>query len=292
MFEHIKKSGQFITLSAFVIAVAYIFSAALVPSDASNELTVSFLDIGQGDATFIQTPGGSQILIDGGKSSSVLRELADVMPASDRSIDIVIATHPDADHIGGLIDVLERYDVDVVMRPGVSEHDTPVVDAFDAAVREEGIEPVLARRGQEFSFQDGTHLTILFPDRDVSELESNTASIVAQLTYGEHEFLLTGDSPDSIEEYLVGLDAEQLHSDVLKVGHHGSKTSSAEIFIQTVDPDYAVISRGCNNRYGHPHAEVMGRFEEYGIDIYDTCEDGTVTFISDGTTLSTKKDRE
>ncbi len=252
----------------------------------SHVLTVSFLDIGQGDSIFIEGPTGAQVLVDGGPGSSVLRELGSRMPFFDRSIDAVIESHPDKDHIGGLSDVIRRYDVSYFMEPGIP-HDTSAAAALERALNEEeGLQRGIARRGMRLLLGGGAYADILFPDRDVQDVETNTGSIVMRVVYGENEFLLNGDSPVSIEKYLVALDAEKLQSDVLKAGHHGSRTSSSEIFVNAVRPKYAVFSRGCNNSYGHPHAEVVTLFQKLRIPTLDTCKEGTITFSSDGQKIS------
>lgn len=250
-------------------------------------LCVVFLDVGQGDATFIQSPSGTQMLIDGGRDNSVLRELGAVMGFFDKDIDFVLATHPDADHVGGLTDVLERYAVKNIIRTE-NESDTPVWKRVEELIEAEGAAVHFARRGQKYDLGDGAILEILFPDIDPSELESNTASIVAKLTYGANFFMLTGDSPKAIEEYLVLIEGEYLKSDVLKVGHHGSRTSTAELFLDEVRPTYAVISAGKDNQYGHPHVEVTDMLFNAGIKAYSTAEAGRVTFWSDGEILNPK----
>ncbi|OGG77601.1 hypothetical protein A3B35_00995 [Candidatus Kaiserbacteria bacterium RIFCSPLOWO2_01_FULL_54_24] len=260
---------------------------AVFREDRHGILTVSFLDVGQGDSVFIDTPSGRQVLIDGGPDRSVLRELGKILPWWDRSIDVVIATHPDADHISGLVDVLQRYRVENIFHPGVEKNTGPA-ESMLLSVASEGAQEIIARRGQIIDLGSGAYLEILFPDRDVSRVETNTASIVARLVYGDTAFMLTGDSPQSIEGYLVTLDGSSLHSNVLKAGHHGSKTSSSELFVGFVGPEYAVFSRGCENRYGHPHAEVVALFKRFEIPALDTCTDGTVTFVSDGQTVVRK----
>jgi competence protein ComEC len=267
------------------IAVFFIWTPLV--SHSQGVLTVSFLDVGQGDAIFIESPSGKQVLIDGGPDRSVLRELGEVMSWNDRIIDVVVATHPDQDHIGGLLDVLDRYKVDYIFEPGV-EHGSPVASAFSERVTQEGAEHVYARRGQEIDLGDGALVEILFPDRDVSGLETNTASIIARLTYGETSFLLTGDSPRAIEKYLVRIDGEKLASTVLKAGHHGSNTSTDKTFLDLVGPEYGVFSRGCDNRYGHPHVDVVTLFINADIPTLDTCEIGRITFVSDGAKVSLK----
>ncbi len=263
-----------------------VWHAVLAKRNAGT-LAISFLDVGQGDSIFIQSPSGVQVLIDGGPDRSVLRELGQIMPWWDRTIDVVIATHPDADHVSGLVDVLERYRVSYMLEPGV-QHDTPQAESMLESVANEDAVYMHARRGQVIDLGDGVRLEILFPDRDVGGLETNTASIVAKLVYGDTSFLLTGDSPDSIERYLVQRDGAALKSNVLKAGHHGSKTSSSLLFVGFISPEYAVFSRGCDNTYGHPHEEVRTIFERLKIKTLDTCLDGRVTFVSDGESVSPK----
>ena len=275
----------------YTLLFVFIFTATVWYFVLANEreqvLTVAFLDVGQGDAIFIEAPNGNQILIDGGKNRSVLRALSHVMPFYDRSIDVVIATHPDEDHIGGLPDVLKRFKVDLYLDPGVT-HDTNAYKETLRLVQTRNIEYVLARRGMKIDLGGGVSLEILFPDRDVSGLESNAASVITRLVYGETEFLFTGDSPKAIEKYLTSIDGKKLQSDVLKVGHHGSKTSSADAFLAAVLPSFAVISAGADNRYGHPHEEVITALKDLDAKIVSTSESGTIIFISDGMTLQKK----
>jgi competence protein ComEC len=271
------------TIVILLIVTACIWSA--VASAASGELRVTFLNVGQGDAVFIESPAGTQMLIDGGKSRAVVRELSNVSRWFDRSIDIVMATHPDADHIGGLPDVLKRYDADLLVLSSVEDDESADAAAFakfTAQEREDGAQILVAERGQVIDLGGGTYFEVLFPDRSVPTIETNTGSIVGRLVYGETSFLLTGDAPNEIEEYLVRLDGTALQSNILKAGHHGSRTSSSLIFVGFVSPEYAVYSRGCDNTYGHPHEEVAATFARLGVATLDTCTDGAITFVSDG----------
>jgi competence protein ComEC len=251
----------------------------------SGLLQVTFLDVGQGDATLIESPTGTQVLIDGGKGSTVLRPLSRALGFFDRDIDMLIATHPDADHIGGLVDVLKRYRVHTIVMTE-NESDSPVFEAFKNAVLKESAEIIFVRAGEVFDLGSGvsgsTTLSILFPDYDPRGLESNTSSIVSRLTYGESEYLFMGDSPQSIEEYLVGIASTTLTSDVLKVGHHGSRTSTAETFVTAVQPTYAIISAGKDNSYGHPHKEVTDLLSAKDIIQKSTIDLGTIVSESDG----------
>lgn len=289
MKERVIQRAVVLTLVFVACGVAYITLLTDVQSH-SKFLEVSFLDIGQGDATFIELPNGVQVLIDGGPDASILRELSSIMGFFDRSIDMVVATHPDKDHIGGLTAVLKRYEVGTILLTE-NESETPISETFKTLVQNEGAKLVYARTGMEFGM-DGAVLTVLFPDRDPADLESNTSSIVLKLNYGSTNFLMTGDSPQAIEKYLVSLYGGSLHSDVLKVGHHGSRTSTAEEFVAAVGPQYAIISSGKNNRYGHPHKEVLSLLGELGIKTENTADVGTITIASDGinVVLSTEND--
>ncbi|HEY4476620.1 MAG TPA: ComEC/Rec2 family competence protein [Candidatus Paceibacterota bacterium] len=248
-------------------------------------LTVAFLDVGQGDAIYIEAPSGNQVLIDGGSGRQVLRGLGEVMPFYDHSIDVLIATHPDADHIGGLPFVLDRFAVGAILEPGVTS-ETVTYREFEKRASDGTHQHFLARRGMRLELDENLRLEILFPDQDTTGWETNTASIVARLIYGETSFLLTGDSPLKIEKYLLSLDVQSLQSDVLKAGHHGSRTSTALEYAAAVDPDYVIISAGLKNRYGHPHQEVLDIFNRLGTVILRTDQWGTIIFRSDGRTLT------
>ncbi len=242
------------------------------------------------------------MLIDGGPGKGVLRELGKVMPFYDRKIDVVLSTHPDADHIGGLNDVLDKYKSDVFIEPGVSS-DTQTYGALESRIQslESGgkIKKILARRGVVVNLGGGAVLQILFPDQDVTNWETNEASIVARLVYGNNEFLFTGDSPQKIERYLISMDQKEggncvgtvdsclrLESDVLKPGHHGSKTSTSPEYVAAVKPEYAVISVGKDNKYGHPNQETLDTLNSFNVKIFRTDTEGTVIFKSDGVDLT------
>lgn len=283
-----RSSAVLLVTISVLLVVAAVVGHALVRDMRPPELRVSFLDVGQGDAIFIEAPNGRQMLIDGGKNRAVIRQLAKVMPWYDRSIDVVVATHPDADHIGGLPDVFKRYRADLIVASSVRDEGGVDAQAFEKAAEAEGATRLAAERGQVIDLGEGVRLEILFPDRDVPGIETNTGSIVGRLVYGETAFMLTGDSPKAVEEYLVRLDGRSLASGVLKVGHHGSRTSSSLSFVGFVSPHYAIYSRGCDNSYGHPHDEVKETFARLDVPTLDTCEQGTITFVSDGNTIVRK----
>lgn len=263
---------------------------AIFTEERKSILTVSVLDIGQGDAIFIEAPNGNQILVDGGPDNKVLRRLGKILPFYDRSIDMLIVSNPDKDHIAGFIDILRRYEVTKVVEPGTVSG-TAVYRELENEIEKEKSEKILARRGMRVILdgENGVFLDILFPDRDVPGLSTNDGSIVAKLVYGETSFLLTGDSPKSVEGYLVSLDGGRLRSDVLKVGHHGSKTSTGEMFLGYVSPQYAAISSGRNNKYGHPHKETIESLQKFGISYFNTAQDGTIVFQSNGNKVFLEK---
>ncbi len=276
-----RLTGMVLAVLLCVVAVMWY---AVLREDRHGILTVSFLDVGQGDSVYIDAPSGRQVLIDGGKSSTVLRRLASVMPWWDRTIDVVVPTHPDADHIGGLVDVLARYKVSTIIHSSV-EGDTQTAKALVEAMKQEGSRNVVAMRGQVVDLGGGAYLQILYPDRLLPHVATNDGCVVVRLVYGKTSFMLSCDAPQGVEEYLVALDGASLRSDVLKAGHHGSKYSSSPIFLGFVSPSSGVFSRGCTNTYGHPAPEVVERFKQFGIPTFDTCKDGTVTFVSDGQTV-------
>jgi competence protein ComEC len=245
---------------------------------------VTFLNIGQGDAILIETPDGVQALVDGGPDATVLAELAAALPWFDRTLDLVIGTHPDKDHIGGLVDVLQRYRVDTIITTE-NTGETVTASEYRNSLKQEGAAVVIARTGQVYQLGASTTVVIFSPASDPSMLESNTASVVAQVRYGEIEFMLTGDAPASIERYLVDTYGEQLASDVLKLGHHGSKSSSADEFLAAVKPKFAVVSAGKNNTYGHPALETVARVKDHNIPIISTIDQGRITLATDGTSV-------
>lgn len=270
-------------IGIFLFANIFIW-IAVVQADGHGQLTVAFLDIGQGDAIYIEAPNGNQLLIDGGPGQQVLREIGHLMPFWDRSLDFVLATHPDQDHVGGLPSVLGRMQVDGVITTE-NTSGTGAYAAFEEVIAAKHPRRILARAGERIILDRGVVLEILFPDRNARGWDTNTGSIVARLTYGNESFLFTGDSPSAIERYLIGGKGGALHSTVLKLGHHGSRTSSSREFLSAVNPDYAIISAGLNNKYGHPHKEVIALLDELKIPHLSTIDHSTIIFKTDGAEL-------
>lgn len=234
-------------------------------------LEVTFFNVGQGDAIFIETPERHQILIDGGQSSAILEKLGKEMPFWDRTIDLIILTHPEHDHVGGLIEVLRRYKVENILWTGVLR-DTAEYQEWQRLIREENAQIYIAQSGQKISggqtsVERRSDLRILYPLESLEGEEvknTNNTSIIIRLTFGVNSFLFTGDAYKSAERKLIDRKLD-IDSDILKVGHHGSKTSSAEEFIFEVSPEIAIISAGKDNPYGHPHPETLEILEKYDI---------------------------
>ena len=240
---------------------------------------VAFLDVGQGDAVFIETERAFQILVDTGRGNKVLSALGKVMSPSDKSIDMVVITHPDSDHIGGLASVLRQFDVSYLL---VSDMDDITQDAnLKRAVDEESdMHILIADAPSQMQFPPSTLIRVLWSaDGDVIP-EKNARSIVLHIEGEERSFLLTGDIPSSVERELVRLYESSLDVDVLKLAHHGSKTSSSAAFLNATNPRAVVVSAGIDNSYGHPHMEVLDRVGEVlpEAQIRQTAQEGTIRF--------------
>jgi len=257
-------------------------------SNTHNDyLRVVFLDVGQGDSIYIEAPNGKQMLIDAGPDAKVLSSLAKVMPFADRSIDMIIATHSDMDHIGGFPLLLNNYKVTSVIENGATS-DSDIYSTFEEIISKDKINKIIAHRGMHIILDDekNIYFDILFPDRDVSNLDSNDGSIVGKLVYGENSFMFTGDANLYTENQIEWNESEEtLESDVLKLGHHGSKTSSSILWLEKIKPSIAIVSAGKNNKYGHPDEETIGRLKSLGIPFLNTAEIGNIIFQSDGIKL-------
>jgi competence protein ComEC len=245
-------------------------------------LTFAVLDIGQGDAIYIESPTGTQVLVDGGPGNNLLRALPEVMPWYDRHIDMIVVTNPDKDHYEGFIPLLDKYNIDAVLESG-THSPTDTYAYLENKIKQKGIPESFGRRGEKIDLGGGAYLEVLFPDRDVSGLSSNDGSLVMKLVYGDTSVMLQGDSTAKIEDYLLTNTATStLHSTILKAGHHGSKTSSTPEYVAAVAPAITVASSGVDNDYGHPNKETVATMQSDNIPFYDTCNNGTLIFESDG----------
>ncbi len=276
---------NFFSLYSLVVVIL-VFLNLLVYSvifieETRPPLTVYFLSVGQADATLIESSDGNRVLIDLGGGRDAVDLVAQTLPFYDQSIDVVIVTHPHSDHLNGLATLLDYVDVGLVLESG-SDYETGVVRDFLLALDEHGVERMYARRGTVIRLSKDTDVLVLFPDRDVSSLNPDDASVWVKVIHQNNSFLFTGDSSVQIEEYMVDLDGDGLKSNVFQAGHHGSKTSNSLNLLETVRPDYVIVSAGEDNKHGHPHKEVVEGILSLGIEILETSEIGNAIFVSDG----------
>ena len=277
-----KTIKPFLGILVFLNIIAW---TAVFHLSQPGVLKVVFFDVGQGDSIFIETPERLQVLIDGGPDLTVLEKLAKEMPFYDRTIDLIILTHPEHDHLFGLLEVLKRYKVKNILWTGIIRN-TAEWQEWKNLIEKERAEIKIAESGQKIILQEEPLILFntLYPFENLDGKEvkdSNDTSIVASLIFGAHSFLFTGDITKKTEQELVAQDV-YLNSVVLKIAHHGSKTSSSEEFLESVFPEVAVLSVG-ENKYGHPSPEVLARLEKSGIEVLITRESGDIKFISDGT---------
>ncbi|OGZ63549.1 MAG: hypothetical protein A2998_02935 [Candidatus Staskawiczbacteria bacterium RIFCSPLOWO2_01_FULL_37_25b] len=250
-------------------------------------LKVYFLNVGQGDSAFIETPQMHQILIDGGPDPSALREMSLLMPFFDRTIDLVILSHPERDHMQGLIGILQRYKADYILWTGIKKDTSEYLAWLDVLQKQKnmGAKIIIAEPGQRI-IAGNVLIDTLYP---LTNLENenpkyaNDTSVVSRLIFVNNSFLFTGDISSAVENRLANSrELAVIKSDVLKTAHHGSKYSTSEEFLQSVNPKIAVISSGAKNSYGHPTPEVLQKLEKFGIKILRTDKDGTIKIESDG----------
>ena len=254
----------------------------------SGILSVSFLDIGQGDSIYIEAPNGRQMIIDGGPNESLMSALPDVLQFGDKTIDVLVVTNPDADHYSGFLPLIDSYEIGAIVESGTTS-DTALYNSFQDLISEKGTLHLEAYAGQRIILdkENDVYLEILFPDRDVAAWDSNDGSIVSKLVYGNTSVLLMGDSTKLTEGIVVsGSDLSGV--DILKAGHHGSKTSTGFPLLQESKPSVVVISAGENNKYGHPDEETIENLNEMNIPYLVTMDQGTITFISDGEKFTRK----
>ncbi|MBY6272487.1 MAG: MBL fold metallo-hydrolase [Bacillaceae bacterium] len=251
-----------------------------------KNMYVHFINVGQGDSIYIKAPNGEDILIDGGnKDGSDV--VAYLKKQKVKDIEVMIATHPDADHIGGLDEVLNAFVVRSVYAPKVN-HTSQAYRDFLNAVKREGLKIKTAQANVTLPIK-GVTAKFVGPVKAYSTSDTNDWSAVLRLTYGKNTFLFTGDAEFKAESDMIKA-KQPLKADVLKVGHHGAKTSTSTAFLNVVKPKYAVISVG-KNSYGHPTKDVLNRLKAVKAIVYRTDQKGTIIFISNGSTLSVKTER-
>ncbi|OGH92796.1 MAG: hypothetical protein A2534_02220 [Candidatus Magasanikbacteria bacterium RIFOXYD2_FULL_39_9] len=282
-----KSKKILLAASAVLIISLGLLGYFLYKSSTKHSFKITFFDIGQGDAALIQFDNGQKMLVDCGADRKILAKLGRALPFYDRTIDYVLATHSDLDHYGGCVDVLKNYKVkEIILNNRKKEYD-PYWREWDKAVKNEGANIKIIDSPQVWTIASST-LEFLSPDSslalEVGADDSNNYSIVFRLKNQEKSFLFTADMETPLEnallkKYCVSTSTKPctvLESDILKVGHHGSDSSSGEEFLRAVNPQKAIVSNGKNNRYGHPSLRVLKKVERSGAEILRTDKLGNI----------------
>lgn len=246
---------------------------------SGNEMLVHFIDVGQGDSIFIQAPSGSTMLIDGGVKGAGETIVAYLKEQGVTELDYVVATHPDADHIGGLISVLNSISIKNFIDSG-KIHTSQTFEEMLTLINDKNIPYIVPKTGDTIALDPELTVDVLGANAGASD--NNDASIVLRVAYGDISFLLMGDAGIKMEKEILAI--TDVQATILKAGHHGSNTSSSKAFIDAVYPQATILSYGQDNKYGHPHAEVIEHLQAVGSEIYSTVEAGTVVVKTDGIT--------
>lgn len=247
---------------------------------SNHNLRFHFIDVGQGDSSLIITPKGNTILIDAGDEAHAKKVVSYIREQGIEKLDLVIATHPDADHIGGMDKVIKNFDIDVFAMPDVSAK-TNQYKQIQRELKAKKMRATRLYQGDEVQIDDDIDFEILSPVKGKKYDDTNEYSIVAKIVYKDTSFILMGDATMENEVDIIN-NVPDIDIDVLKLGHHGSSTSSSDYFITKTSPNIAIISCGKNNKYGHPHQEVMRVLKKHGVTPYRTDEMGDIVITSDG----------
>ena len=290
-----RRKTRFSLLSAVVVVAAlaagFLFSkpaARLGGKIDSADVAVHFIDIGQGDAELIFLPGGKTLLIDAGDNGQENRLLSHLRNAGVSQIDYLVGTHPHADHIGGMREVIDAFPIGKIFMPKVTHTSKTYLDLLKSIDRK-GLSVETARKGKLLFDENGVRAEFLAPSQDVYE-ELNNYSAVLRLTYQDVSFLFTGDAEALSENEMLSAGVH-VQATVLKTGHHGSSTSTSQKFLKAVSPVCAVISCGKDNSYGHPHTQTLKNLKKSGVQVFRTDEMGTIIMETDGKNVNIKKER-
>lgn len=276
----INNKKIIIGLLFLFIATVILWSKVLVAQEESG-LDVFFYDVGQGDAIHIRNSENQDILIDGGPNSEIINKLGQNIPFYEDKIELVILTHPHEDHIAGLIHVLKKYNVEQILCSDINEA-SATIEEWNSIIKEKNINVKKAVMGQRIDFNQA-RMDILHPSINYKTDNVNNDSVVSRLVYGETSFIFTGDAEREAEEEILSNTSDiNISSDVLKVGHHGSKSSSTKGLFSAINPVYGIISAGKDNKYNHPHEETLKKLEDGNIEIFRTDKDGDIRCHTDG----------
>lgn len=285
-----KTVKIFCLLSLLIIITATLGCQIFATPDPSvtspSTVQVTFLDVGQADAILIRSDN-SIMLIDAGSNSSAQNLVNTLKDMGISKIDVLVGTHPHEDHIGGMDMVIDEFDIGQIYMPDVTANTRTFEDVLEA-IENKGLNITIPVPGSSFPL-GSAEWTILAPNSERYS-DTNDYSIVIRLVHGDNSFLFTGDAHARSEEEMLN-SSLTLQSDVLKVGHHGSRSSTSEEFLNAVSPEYAVILLGADNSYGHPHEETMEILNAGGIQIYRTDMNGDITFTSDASALTVETER-
>ncbi len=284
-----RKSWGGTVVFLLIMLAVYLFSGSddstPVPGDVAGQLTVHFIDVGQADCTLLEC-GGQTMLIDGGNVEDGSLVVSYLKRQGIESLNYVVCTHAHEDHVGGLAGPLNAFKVGQVFAP-VTDYDSKVFENFLKYTHAQGLDVTVPVADTSFLLGEA-YVTVLGPREEYED--TNDTSVVLRVDHGENSFLFTGDMETTAENDLLAAGC-RLDADVLKVGHHGSSTSTGYVFLREVMPEYGVISCGIDNSYGHPHEEVTSRLYDAGVTVYRTDKQGTIVATSDGKgiTFTTEK---
>ncbi len=280
-----KKIGVWLVLLLFIGSL-FVWSQVVLAKE-TGKLSVKVYDIGQGDSIFIQTPGGYHILVDGGPDDKVLDYLNQDLGLGDRTIDLLISTHPDADHLKGLIDTIRNFNVKTLLETTKGTN-TLTYKLWNDTIAVKHLAKTDIHAGNSITLSDSVTLSFVWPTPEAEKLPAtNETGIVFKLSYGNFDMLFTADTDIQVQPYSGNIG----HVEVLKVPHHGSKTGLSQAFLDQIKPEIAVVSVGKNNRYGHPAANTLEMLQKEGSKVFRTDQSGTVEIVSDGEKWYTQTER-
>lgn len=275
MSEWLKANKIKLTILALLVGSLLVWGFVFSLPDGKLHLRV--YDVGEGDSIFLETAAGYKILVDGGPDNKVLDYLGKDMPFYSKQLDLLISTHPDADHLSGLLEVVKRYKIKTLWVNGY-QLDSRLFKSWNSLLAEKKVPEVVVYQGDKLVFPDKTQIQVLWPKKDFVASSDNSYSIVVQLTYGDFDAILTGDADQKVQPYT----SSTAHVEVFKVPHHGAKTAINETYLSTLSPEVSIISVGAKNPYGHPSAEAINLLKKAGSKVYRTDKNGTIEVISDG----------
>jgi len=283
-----RKVKKIILFYYLILALAFGYSACLIYNLAGpHYLSVYFLDIGQGDSILIRTPNFQNIVIDGGPDNTLIYKLGRYLPYFDRTIDLMVLSHPDSDHLIGLVEMLKRYQIKAILFTNAYDK-SPTYDEFKKLALKNNCRLLLAGEISKINISEKLNLEIMYPQQNVAGVkikDNNDLSLVFKFNYKDISILFTGDAPKKIEDILIS-EGANLASTVLKVSHHGSNISTSDNFLDAVRPQLAIISVG-QNHFNHPTPEVIGRLANHKIITLITLKLGDIEIRSDGHGIST-----